>query len=216
MSFWARVKPDQLGRPSHLLFSADAAKILEGRRVTATLSNDLKTLSITTSLEGRPINKQKMFPIRGLLDEANSQQQLKSEPFALRRQQMPAPEVKLVGDIYAYDPSLRANAMRRDAMPMAPSSQTRITSVGYSLEDLTTIYGLAAIIAGRTISEDERRSSTDPFIEQLPAPDTIVNRFDSWLRFEAFVEYRLAVLEKRRLTDDQAKDELAELLERGE
>lgn len=207
MSMYGRIRPDSLGRPSRLWLSKHARQVINLAVVDLHVEGNL--LMLTPDVSGAyRITGTGDIAMRGLLDGLNRDGALTDEAFPVRR-------VRTGFELHvlAPDAALAATSTREQAMPMRVSGRGfGVPRQTYSQTDFVQLFALAEVVAGQAITEEALRSPDD-LLARLPTLESVLARFGSYSRFQAFAAFQQGKL--RGLSSAAAHERLLTLLERG-
>ncbi len=210
MSFWARVLPDKLGRPTTVRVSARLAKAIGTQAFTLEREKDHLILELN-GLEGEyKLTAAKAFGAGRLLDECSQVKQLEPRPFVVKKDGS-----AFIFDLWKYDDQLPTTAQRLASAPMKFVPVRKMHKNVLSMEHFIRLFALVYLVSPFTESDVtlEPPKRTGDFLPMLPAFDSIKARFGGWHRFKQFLDYKVLQYQAQSLTQDQIKSSIADILE---
>jgi hypothetical protein len=198
---YARVIPDQMGRPHTLKFSALAAKTIGDMPLECEVTEQGTIVVRKAVSDGLRITKTKTLPIKALLIGLNNQKRLSGDPVPVRRLKPGSSEFTIF--VYEPNPNLAGGTIR-DAMPMLVRSRTESTRQ-VKPDTIIKAHALTRLLY---VTEGEQKTRVG--LEYLASDEVIALRFGSKERFEAFVEYQMGSW--AHLNADEVKMRLVSLL----
>lgn len=208
MTMYGRIQPDQLGRPSLLWLSKHAQDVMGQGPYAFEADGDILVASASPS--GRRLSaKARTYSLGRLLDNFNHDGKLTNEPFPIKRGR--DGEYHLL--VRQPDPSLSSrNNQRITALPMQVVERTVIVKQEYSTEEFVRLFALAQMARASEALTEADFTTLDDLLAQLPKHETILSRFGSLSRFDAFVDFQYRRLKRGNLTANEAYERLQDLL----
>jgi hypothetical protein len=199
MSLWARVVPDDMGRPYALVLSSQLVSLIGTKPIGFNIEDD--GLALVTNPDGEfKINSAQRIVAWRVLDVLNSKQILESRPFAVKRE---GQNFKFF--VWQYDDDLPSRSQRLTATPMQYKPAHRNERQRFSQVQFIKAFALAEIILERNISQQDLDERTDALIAALPENSSISARFGHFSRLRSFIDYQVQTLKSRGTTENDAK-----------
>lgn len=199
MSFWARVVPDNMGRPYALVISSQIVSLIGTRTLSFNIEENGLVLIVNPDGEFK-INAAQRIVAWRVLDVLNAKKILESRPFVVKRE---GHDFKFF--VWAYDDNLPSRSQRLTASPMQYRKSLRKERQKLSQIEFIRTFALAEIILERSINQQDLDVRTDPVIAALPENSSISARFGHFDRLRSFIEYQVQSLKARGTSANEAK-----------
>lgn len=210
-----RVMPNKMGLPTYVQVNKVAANNMTGSYEALVVDDEgvqvLRLTPMPSAEKGLTLTQTGRLRLGAILDQFNNAQTLSDIPFPIVRKRLRGGEI-VAFDLHLHspDPELRRGGSRENARPMRLVGEGS-RSQPISDTQMLRLFALVELIEGAFSEDDLQRRRG--ILEGLPTYDDLIGRFGSWERFREFLEFQVAVLKRKRLDENELKNQFYELSE---